>query len=277
VARVSYWSLRENDSAIVCEVLYLRDAESCDKHFRGTRLGFSDCPDYFKALATKRPIVADRVLIHAATSALAENYLKPLGITSMLDAPVWVRGEVVGVLCHEHTGPPRDWSAAEIDFVSALASMVSLALEESNRARSEQLLRESEAKFRALFEGTSQAVVLHDENGIFEANRSWLRLLGYSALEEVVGKHPAELSAPIQPGGLPAEALARKYLTDALAEGSARFEWVVLRRDRTELPIEVFLTPMKLGGRQLIQAVCNDITVRKRAEEELRQSEARLR
>ena len=45
----------------------------------------------------------------------------------MLDAPVWVRGEVVGVLCHEHIGAPRDWSAEEIDFVSALAAMVSLA------------------------------------------------------------------------------------------------------------------------------------------------------
>jgi PAS domain S-box-containing protein len=277
VARVSYWSLQENNSAIGCEVLYLRDAESCDEQFTGARLGFSDCPAYFEALAAKQPIVADRVLTHPATSGLAENYLKPLGISSMLDAPVWVCGEVVGVLCHEHTGPPRDWSAEEIDFVSALASMVSLALEESNRARSEHLLRESEGKFRALFEGTSQAVVLHDENGIFEANPSWLRLLGYSRLEDVIGKHPAEVSAPIQPGGEPAEALAKKYIATALANGCARFEWMVLRRDGTEMPVEVFLTPLQLGGRQIIQAVTNDITVRRRAEEKLRRSEARLR
>ena len=57
------------------------------------------------------------------------------------DAPVWVRGEVVGVLCHEHIGPACDWSAEEIDFVSALAAMVSLAIEESKRAHSERLLR----------------------------------------------------------------------------------------------------------------------------------------
>ena len=277
VARVSYWSLQENNSAIGCEVLYLRDAESCDEKFKGARLGFSDCPAYFEALATKRPIVADRVLMNPATIGLAENYLKPLGISSMLDAPVWVRGAVVGVLCHEHTGPPRDWSAEEIDFVVALASMVSLALEESSRACSERLLRESEEKFRALFEGTSQAVVLHDQNGIFDANPSWLQLLGYSRLEDVIGKHPAEVSSPIQLGGESAETLERKYITHALANGSARFEWIVVRRDGTELPIEVFLTPIQLGGRQLFQAVCNDITVRKRAEEELRQSEARLR
>jgi PAS domain S-box-containing protein len=277
VARVSYWSLQENDFAIICEVLYLRDSETFDEQFKGTRLGFSDGPAYFEALATKRPIVADRVLTTPATSGLAENYLKPLGISSMLDAPVWVRGQVVGVLCHEHIGPARDWSAEEIDFVSALAAMVSLALEESKRAHSEHLLRESEEKFRALFEGTSQAVLLHDENGILEANASWLQLLGYSGLDEVLGKHPAALSAPIQPGGERAEILAREHIANALANGSTQFEWMVLRRDGTELPMEVFLTRIQLGGRRLIQAVCNDITVRKRAEEELRESEALLR
>jgi PAS domain S-box-containing protein len=181
------------------------------------------------------------------------------------------------VLCHEHIGPARDWSAEEIDFVSALAAMVSLALEESKRAHSEHLLRESEEKFRALFEGTSQAVLLHDENGILEANASWLQLLGYSGLDEVLGKHPAALSAPIQPGGERAEILAREHIANALANGSTQFEWMVLRRDGTELPMEVFLTRIQLGGRRLIQAVCNDITVRKRAEEELRESEALLR
>jgi PAS domain S-box-containing protein len=145
--------------------------------------------------------------------------------------------------------------------------MVSLALEESKRARSEHLLRESEEKFRALFEGTSQAVALHDENGILEVNPSWLQLLGYCKLDEVFGKHPAALSAPIQSGGERAETLAKKHIANALAKGSTHFEWIVLRRDGSELPMEVFLTPIQLGGRRLIQAVCNDITVRKRAEE----------
>ncbi|HEY0790451.1 MAG TPA: PAS domain-containing protein [Chthoniobacterales bacterium] len=269
VARVSYWSLQENGSAIVCEALHLRSTESLDEQCKGIRLGFADCPAYFEALATNRPIVADRAVEHPATCGLAEGYLKPLGISSMLDAPVWMGGEVVGVLCHEQVGASREWSAEDIDFVSAVAAMVSLALQESHRARSERRLRESEEKFRALFEGTSQAVVLHDESGILEANPSWFRLLGYSRMDEVLGKHPAELSAPIQPGGERAEALAAKHITHALAQGSARFEWMMLRADGTGLPMEVFLTPIQLGGRQLIQAVCNDITARKRAEAEL--------
>src|SRR5260370_34725578 len=88
VARVSYWSLRQNGAVIACEVLYLLDAESCDEQFKGTQLGFSDCPAYFEALASKQPIVADRVLRHPAASGLAENYLKPFDISSMLDPPL---------------------------------------------------------------------------------------------------------------------------------------------------------------------------------------------
>jgi PAS domain S-box-containing protein len=136
-------------------------------------------------------------------------------------------------------------------------------------------LARSEEKFRALFEGTSQAVVLLDENGILEANPSWLKLLGYSSLDEVVGKTPTELSAPIQAGGQRAEVLARTHIDRALANGSERFEWVMLRCDETALPLEIFLTRIQLGGRQLIQAVCNDITQRKQAEAELVRTLAR--
>jgi PAS domain S-box-containing protein len=116
-------------------------------------------------------------------------------------------------------------------------------------------LRKSEEKFRALFEGTSQPAVLHDADGIMEANPSWLKYMGYSSVEEVKGKHPAEISAPIQPGGESAEALEKRYITNALTTGSARFEWIVLRRDGAEMQIEVFLTPIQLGSRQLFQAV----------------------
>jgi PAS domain S-box-containing protein len=146
------------------------------------------------------------------------------------------------------------------------------SLEKRVAERTIELAR-SEQKFRALFEGTSQAVFLYDENGILEANQSWLRLLGYSSLDDVIGKHPVELAAPIQPGGERAEVLAKKHLADALAYGSARFEWMVIRRDGTEAPMEVVLTRI----RQLLQVFCSDITARKRAEAELRESEARLR
>ena len=277
VDRVSYWSMAENDRAIICEHLHLLGIEGGDKKAKGVRLSCTDYPAYFEALATKRPITADRVLEHPATRDLADSYLKPLGIGSMLDAPVWVRGKVVGVLCHEHIGRPRDWTVEEVDFASSVAGMVSLALEEQQRELSENRLRESEQKFRALFEASSQGIILHDEEKMLEVNPACLRILGFKQASELVGKHPAETSAPIQPGGESANIVARKRIQQCLEEGSARFEWVARNSHGEEVPIEIILTRIQWGGRQLIQAVFNDISERKRAEEELRRSEARLR
>src|SRR5271165_6110866 len=186
---------------------------------------------------------------------------------------------VAKFLLRDRTGKPYAVCGVATDITDRKRAeneirQLNVSLEKRVTERTFELAR-SEEKFRALFEGTSQAVVLHDENGILEVNPSWLRFLGYSSLDEVVGKHPAELSAPIQPGGECAEVLARMHIANTLANGSERFDWMMSRRDGTELSMEVFLTRIQLGGRQLIQAVCNDITQRKQAEAELVRTLAR--
>jgi PAS domain S-box-containing protein len=273
VARVSYWTLE--DAGLGCEMLYLQKEARVEERARGVRLCVKECPAYFEALAARRPFVADRVLEHPATLGMVDNYLRPLGITSMLDAPVWLGGKVVGVLCHEHIGLPREWSAEEIDFASGLATMASLALEESTRAQSDLRVRESEEKFRALFEASSQGVILHDEEKMLEVNPACLRILGFQDAAEMVGKHPADTSAPIQPGGESAQVLARRHIQECMEKGHARFEWVARNSAGHEVPIEVILTRIPWGGRQLFQAVFHDITQRKQAEAELLKTLAR--
>jgi len=275
IARISYWSLQENDTALVCELLHLCPSETVDEKFKGTRLSAADSPAYFAALALKKPISAGNVLTHPATSGLVESYLKPLGITSLLDVPVWVRGEVVGVICHEHIGPAREWTAEEIDFASSLAAMVSLALEESHRARSERLLRESEEKFRALFEASSQGVMLHDEHQYLEVNPAIVHMLGYDSAQELIGLHPSKTSPPIQPNGDDTAALAEKYIQECLTRGHVRFEWMARRKSGEDIPVEVILTRVQWRGKQIIQAAVNNISERKQAEAELLKSLAR--
>ena len=212
------------------------------------------------------------------------------GYASSISLPLLSHGEAFGALTlHAEETDAFNESTIEqyTDLANNLAYGVIALRTREERKRAENEIRQlnaslekrvaertielgrSEEKFRALFEGTSLAVALHDENGILEANPSWLRLLGYSSLDGVVGKTYAELSAPIQSGGERAEMLARTHIDNTLARGSERFDWIMLRRDGTELPMEVFLTRIQLDDRQLIQVVCNDITQRKQAEAEL--------
>src|SRR6516162_3719192 len=63
-------------------------------------------------------------------------------------------------------------------------------IDNTERKRAERALRDSEAKFRALFEGSSQGVVLHDGNQLLEANPAAVRIMGRQSREELVGKDP---------------------------------------------------------------------------------------
>jgi PAS domain S-box-containing protein len=271
VARVSYWSLADNDSAILCEHLHLLATRKGDDKAKGTRLAVHHCPAYFEALGTKRPIIANRAVEHEATSALAETYLKPLGISSMLDAPVWVRGEVVGVLCHEHIGPARDWTPEEVDFASAVASMVSLALEESQRARSESRLRESEERFSAAFRASPVFITISRfDNGRYVlANEAFLKWTEYRR-DEVLGRDSAELA-------LWADPHERDLFWDELRRiGSIRErECRVRNRNGTVFTMLLSADIIEVNRVPHLLTVGLDITQRKHAEAELHKTVAR--
>ena len=76
------------------------------------------------------------------TRELTETYLVPNGITSMLDAPLKRHGEVVGVVCHEHVGPPRAWTHAETGFVASVADLVAVAMEQAAHIEARRVVEE---------------------------------------------------------------------------------------------------------------------------------------
>jgi len=91
--------------------------------------------------------------------------------------------------------------------------------------------------------------VLHDENGIFDANPSWLQLLGYSRLEDIIGKHPAELSAQ--------SAQARRR---GLRQSEARLRESEARFSTAFRASPVLITISRLSDARFIEA--NDALVR---------------
>ncbi len=131
-ARSSIWLYDHDHSQIRCLDLYQRSAQS---HENGTTLSAKDFPAYFKALDSERCIAAENAHTHPATCEFSEVYLTPLGIDAMLDAPIFMAGQMVGVVCNEHVGCTRAWSLEEEQFTGSIADMVALAMESDQRRK----------------------------------------------------------------------------------------------------------------------------------------------
>ena len=83
---------------------------------------------------------------------------------------------------------------------------------------------------------------------------------------ELIGLHPAMTSPPVQPNGDDTATLAQKYIQECLSKGHVRLEWAARRKNGEDIPVEVILTRVQWGGKQIIQAAVNEISERKQAE-----------
>ncbi len=98
--------------------------------------------------ASNRAIAAHDAHRDPRTSEFSESYLRPNSISSMLDAPIWLEGKMVGVVCNEHVGPSRVWTPEEERFAASVADFASLTLEAHQRFRAEQDLRKRPRRAR---------------------------------------------------------------------------------------------------------------------------------
>jgi PAS domain S-box-containing protein len=149
-------------------------------------------------------------------------------------------------------------------------------IDNTARKRAERALRESEEKFRALFEGSSHGVVLHDDKELLEVNPAAVRIMRRQRPQDLLGKYPAEMAPPLQPNGESSAVLGRKHVEECMTRGSARFDWMASAPNGEEIPLEVTLTRIQWSGRQIIQALITDITERKQAEQALREANREL-
>jgi two-component sensor histidine kinase len=150
VERLSFWAAPPVLDSITCRCLYTRRRNAFDT--TPVQLTAAEFPAYFRALGQMTQIIADDARTHEDTREFTESYLVPLGIVSMLDVPVWLQGNLAGILCCEHVGLPRTWTQPEVDFATAVAEMIALALETAERKRVEESLHFEQRRQAALVE-----------------------------------------------------------------------------------------------------------------------------
>ncbi|HEY4369767.1 MAG TPA: ATP-binding protein [Steroidobacteraceae bacterium] len=187
VDRVGVWVLVDEGRAIRCRYLLQRSSKDL---FQGAVLRAQDFPEYFQALRARRTLPAADAQTSGLTRELREAYLQPLGITSMLDAPIYLEGRVVGVVCHEHIGPQRNWSGAESDFASAVADNIARLYHEHERQNAQTALDAYEQHLMELHRmeamGRIAAGIAHDFRGVLGA------AMGYAELIRRIPELPAD-------------------------------------------------------------------------------------
>jgi PAS domain S-box-containing protein len=142
-----------------------------------------------------------------------------------------------------------------------------IATDITERKRAEQALRESEERFRGIFELAFEGIVIHENGVILDANPAFEKMYRYQP-SELVGMPILHLTAK------ESRELALEKFRSASQE---TYEAVALRKDGTTFRAEVIAKQRMYKGRRVRVVAVRDITERKRAEETLRESEERYR
>ena len=271
IARVSVWRYNQDRSSIECVALFELEA---GRHSSGAgaKLSAATHPAYFRALAAADVIAADDAVSDWRTSEFADDYLGPLGIRSMLDVSINIGGVRAGVLCHEHIGPPRQWTEDEKNFAVALGNLAALTLESWERRQAERALRVSEERFRQLAENIQEVFWIADP--------ARNRILYVSpAYEKVWGRTCASLYESTCTWRETVHADDRERVLRAVEtkkrSGDYDETYRILRPDNSVRWVRERAFPVRTTTGEVLRIVgtAEDITERRQLEEQFRQSQ----
>jgi diguanylate cyclase (GGDEF)-like protein/PAS domain S-box-containing protein len=193
--------------------------------------------------------------------------MRSLHNKSSLLVPIAVSGKFWGQIGVDDCKAARRWTAVEIDSLGTLSQGIGSLVA---RERSEDALKSSEERFRAVCDTARDAIVMVDPAGsVTYWNRAAERILGYTR-SEALGKGVHQwLAAP----HYRAKALAAMHAFSTTGSGAIlgqTVEMSALRKDGVEIPIEVSVAAMLLGVEWHAVATVRDITERRRILEQIR-------
>lgn len=139
--RVNIWLFNDAETELRCIDLY---EATPARHSSGMILSEDDFGDEIAVLKASRYVAADDPLTDPRTKGYVEPYLKPQGITSMLDAVVQASGQHFGLLCFEHVNKAHSWTRDETAFACQLADKIGLAVISLKRRQAEAMTRTME-------------------------------------------------------------------------------------------------------------------------------------
>lgn len=130
--RVNAWILDHEKTEIQCIGNF--DARE-NKLVPQTALPRIAMPKYFKLFETEKIILTTNTYKEAKVAEMYDFYLKPNGIQALMDIPIRIEGEMIGVICFENVGSTKEWTLQEQKYGLVAAQMLSLTIETHNKQK----------------------------------------------------------------------------------------------------------------------------------------------
>ncbi|MFI5340138.1 MAG: ATP-binding protein [Candidatus Methylomirabilales bacterium] len=229
-------------------------------------------PDFFDRLLRGDPVAMAAPTEFADEGPEARRYVEEQGIRSSIMVPLLVGGAIQGVVGWVAIRASRDWPEALIQRLCLVGGIFANALE---RKRVEEALRKSESRFRRALEVAPEGVLLVRTDGaIVFANEQAGRTFGYTP-EELTGLHVDELV----PGRfrIAHTQQRQEFLrSGSFREIGARQNLSGLRKDGSEVLVEIGLSPLETAEGQMVYCGVRDVTELRRSEDERRALRAQV-
>ncbi|MCS7228777.1 MAG: PAS domain S-box protein [Candidatus Kryptonium sp.] len=111
-------------------------------------------------------------------------FLSFLGVRSILVSPIFVGDKWWGFISLNDCQNEREWEGAEVDAIKTFTDILGLAIQ---RSENEKALRESEQRYRKLFEDSKDPIYISTPEGkLVDVNPAFVELFGYSSKEEIL-------------------------------------------------------------------------------------------
>lgn len=155
VARASVWRYTDDAAHLVCLDQF---TQADGIHTAGQALSRAEFAAEFAAFETGPYVAADDAATDPRLVGLVDSYIRPAGITSMLDVRIRAAGRLLGVVCFEHVGRHHSWTPRELAAACQLADQVALAMLHHEARSSADQLREARDAATAASRAKSQFV-----------------------------------------------------------------------------------------------------------------------
>jgi len=149
--------------------------------------------------------------------------------------------------------------------------MLNTELEEGikEHINTENALKSSEHTFKAIFEGSSDAILIIRNDKFIDCNLATVEILGYASKQNIIGKSLWDICPYLQPDGQISKEKVLQIIQGAQNTKKAKFEWWIEKNDGVLLPVEIMMTLIVVNSEKVFHVLWRDMSERKQMESNL--------